>query len=134
MQLSDEQRLMLDGAHGPFRAKCIRWLVEWGEAMGARRLVRVANTHALVTVPGNLVYGAGEKPLQAAMELPRSACREKVCCLSTAHINFAHEDQYDEIEMPPEQVAAQQEVMQLASEAGFLMTYTCAVPGGQRAA
>ncbi len=126
MKLTDEQRRILDGARGPFLAKCIRWLVEWGDAMGARRLVPVANTHALVTVPGNLVYGAGEKPLQAAMELLRSACREKVCCLSTAHITFAHQDQYDEIEMPPEQVAAQQEVMQLASEAGFLMTYTCA--------
>ncbi|MHC4176543.1 MAG: aconitase X catalytic domain-containing protein [Planctomycetota bacterium] len=126
MQLNDEQRRTLDGTEGPFLAQCMRWLVEWGEAMRARRLVPVANTHALVTVPGNLVFGAGDKPLQAAMDLLRSACRHQVRCHSTAHITFAHEDRYDEIEMPAEQVAAQHEVMQLAREAGFLMTYTCA--------
>ena len=60
------------------------------------------------------------------MELLRSACRHRVCCLSTTHIAFAHEEQYDEIEMPPEQVAAQHEVMRMARDAGFLMTYTCA--------
>jgi predicted aconitase len=49
-----------------------------------------------------------------------------VACHSTTHITFAHEDQYDEIEMPAEQVAAQQEVMELARRAGFLMTLTCA--------
>ena len=126
MQLNDHQRQILDGARGPFPAKCMRWLVEWGEAMGAQRLVPVANTHALVTVPGNLVHGAGEKALAQSMELLRPACRHKVCCHTTAHITFAHEDQYDEIEMPAEQVAAQQEIQRAARDAGFLMTYTCA--------
>jgi predicted aconitase len=126
VQLTTEQQRILDGAKGPFLAKCMRWLVEWGEAMGARRLVPVANTHALVTVPGNLVHGAGEKSLEQTMELLRPACQHRVCCHSTTHITFAHEDQYDEIEMPDEQVAAQQEIHAMARDAGFLMTYTCA--------
>jgi predicted aconitase len=104
----------------------MRWLVEWGEAMGASRLVPVTNTHALVTVPGNLIWGAGERPLQRTMELLRSACEHKVCCHSTTHITFAHEEQYSEIEMPEEQVRAQREVMEMARDAGFLMTHTCA--------
>ena len=83
--------------------------------MGARRLVPCTNTHALVTVPGNLIYGAGEKALAASMDLLRSACRHKVCCHSTTHITFAHEEQYAEIEMPPEQVAAQKEIGESAS-------------------
>jgi len=126
MELTDEQRLIMDGGKGPFLAKCMRWLVEWGEAMGARRLVPVANTHALVTVPGNLVYGAGQKTIDSAMELLRPACQHRVCCHSTTHITFAHEEQYDEIEMPEEQVNAQLEIMDMARDAGFLMTYTCA--------
>jgi len=126
MELTAKQRRILDGADGPFLATCMRWLVEWGEAMGARRLVPCTNTHALVTVPGNLVHGAGEKALERAMALLRAACRQKVCCHSTSHITFAHQEQYAEIEMPPEQVAAQQEIEQSAREAGFLMTYTCA--------
>jgi len=126
MHLTDDQRQILDGAKGPFLAKCMRWLVEWGEAMGAKRLVPVSNTHALVTVPGNLVHGAGQRPLDETLALLRPACRHKVCCHSTTHITFAHEEQYDQIEMPPEQVAAQREIMEMAREAGFLMTYTCA--------
>jgi predicted aconitase len=57
--------------------------------------------------------------------LLHSACRHPVCCHSTTHITFAHEEQYDEIEMPAEQVAAQQELGEMARQAGFLLTYTC---------
>jgi predicted aconitase len=60
------------------------------------------------------------------MELLRSACRHRVCCHSTTHITFAHEEQYEEIEMPQEQVGAQREIAQAARDAGFLLTYTCA--------
>ncbi len=126
MELTSDQQQILDGAKGPFLATCLRWLVEWGEAMGACRLVRVANTHALLTVPGNLIHGAGEEALEQSMELIRAACRHRVCCPSTTHITFAHEEQYDEIDMPAEQVAAQQEAVRLARDAGFLMTHTCA--------
>jgi predicted aconitase len=126
MLLTPAQQRVLDGHDGPFLAKCLRWLVEWGEAMGARRLILVRNVHALTTVPGNLVTGAGERPLAATMELLTEACRHQVCCHATTHITFAHEEQYGEIEMPPEQVAAQQEVTRMARDAGFLMTYTCA--------
>jgi len=126
MELTTEQQQILDGCRGPFLAKCMRWLVEWGEAMGARRLVPVANTHALVTVPGNLIHGAGQQPLEQTMQLLRATCEHRVCGHCTAHITFAHEEQYEEIDMPAEQVAAQKDVMAIASEAGFLMTHTCA--------
>ena len=51
MELTAEQRDILNGARGPYLAKCMRWLVEWGEVMGARRLVRVDNTHVLLPRP-----------------------------------------------------------------------------------
>jgi predicted aconitase len=126
MELTDRQQQILDGSDGPFLAKCMRWLVEWGGAMGAKRLVPCTNTHALVTVPGNLVQGAGQRPLEHTMDLLRSTCQHCVACHSTVHTTFAHEEQYDEIEMPLDQVAAQQEIMEMASKAGFLMTHTCA--------
>ena len=37
---------ILSGGKGPFLAKCMRWLVEWGDAMGAPRLVPVTNTQS----------------------------------------------------------------------------------------
>ena len=126
MQLNDDQRRILEDTADPFLAKCMRWLVDWGDAMGANRLVPVANTHGLITVPGNLVWGAGQKTIESAMELLRPACRHRVRCLSTSHITFAPEEQYEEIEMPAEQVEAQKQIMAMARDAGFLMTYTCA--------
>ena len=33
MQLTDDQRKILDSDSGPFLAKCMRWLVEWGDAL-----------------------------------------------------------------------------------------------------
>jgi len=126
MKLTDEQKSLLNGDKGSFLAKCMSWLVDWGEAMGAERMIPVTNTHALVTVPGNLVWGADQKTINSAMELLRPALKHPVCCHSTTHITFAHEEQYKEIEMPQEQVKAQLEVMEMARDSGFLMTYTCA--------
>ena len=36
MQLTDEQRAILDGDRGEVLARYMRWLVEWGAVMGAR--------------------------------------------------------------------------------------------------
>jgi predicted aconitase len=126
VNLTEDQRRILENASDPFLAKCMGWLIDWGEAMGANRLVPVANTHGLITVPGNLVWGADQKTIESAMELLRPACQHRVKCLSTSHITFAHEEQYEEIEMPAEQVEAQKQIMSMAREAGFLLTYTCA--------
>ena len=51
MEINDEQRSILDGKKGDYLALCMRWLVEWGEIMDARRLIKVDNTHALMPVP-----------------------------------------------------------------------------------
>lgn len=44
MELTDEQRALLDGAAGPYLTRCVRGLVAWGRVMGARRLVRTVHT------------------------------------------------------------------------------------------
>ena len=87
MNLTDQQQQILGGAQGEFLAMCMRWLVEWGEATGAQRLIPVANTHALVTVPGNLVYGAGDRPLEQSMALLSSVCQHRVCGHCTTHMS-----------------------------------------------
>ena len=58
MELSAEQRAVLNGARGSYLATCLQWLVQWGEAMGAGRLVEVDNTHALLPVPNLMARGA----------------------------------------------------------------------------
>lgn len=43
MNLTDHERAMLDGAHGPARQKAMDLLVRYGEALGAERLVETNN-------------------------------------------------------------------------------------------
>ena len=67
MQLRDEQRAILDGSRGEVLARCMRWLVDWGDVMGARRLVPVDNTHVLLPVPNLMARGASEETLARYM-------------------------------------------------------------------
>ena len=58
MKLSGEELAILEGERGDTLAQCMRWLVEWGEVMGARRMVPVDNTHVLLPVPNRMASGA----------------------------------------------------------------------------
>ena len=58
VELTVNEQAVLDGSRGEYLARCMRWLVEWGEVMGARRLVPVDNTHALLPVPNVMARGA----------------------------------------------------------------------------
>ena len=49
MQLTDEEKRMLDGEYGEGTAKAMDMVIKWGEVYGAERLVDVSNTH---TSPG----------------------------------------------------------------------------------
>ena len=49
MQLTDEEKRMLDGEEGPGTAKAMDMVIKWADVYGAERLVDVTNTH---TSPG----------------------------------------------------------------------------------
>ena len=128
MELSDEQRAILDGARGPYLARCMRWLAEWGEVMGARRLVRVDNTHCLLPVPNQMARGASAETMERYMAGLREACAHPTApgCLCTLHVSFVTLDEVDVPENDPEQVRMQTELATLAAGAGFIPTFTCA--------
>jgi predicted aconitase len=63
VELTQEQQAVLRGDRGPYLATCMRWLVEWGEAMGATRLVPVDNTHVLLPVPNLMARGASRQTI-----------------------------------------------------------------------
>ena len=128
MELTADQRAVLDGARGPYLATCMRWLVEWGDVMGARRLVKVDNVHALLPVANVMARGASPATIERQAADLRDACRHHVApgCVSTVHTLFLTMDPLDVPQNDPAQVRAQAEVSRLAVEAGFLPTFTCA--------
>ena len=128
MELTPEQRSILDGALGPYLAQCMRWLVEWGEVMGARRLTRCDNTHALLPVPNLMARGASRQTIEAYVGGLREACSHRTApgCYCTIHTAFVTLDELDVPENDPEQVRMQKEIAALAADAGFIPTFTCA--------
>jgi hypothetical protein len=128
MELTAEQRAVLEGARGPYLAQCMRWLVEWGEVMGARRLIPVTNTHVLLPVPNLMARGASPRTIAAYVGGLKEACRHRTApgCYCTVHTLFLTMDELDVPENAPEQVRLQREVSELATEAGFINTFTCA--------
>lgn len=128
MKLTEEQRNILSGASGPYLATCMRWLVEWGDAMGARRLIKVDNTHALLPVPNLMARGASQATMDQYIDGLRAACQHHTApgCYCTIHAAFVTLDDVDIPENDPEQVRLQKEIADLAAEAGFIPTFTCA--------
>jgi predicted aconitase len=128
VELTAEQRGILNGARGPYLARCMRWLVEWGEVMGARRLVPCTNTHALLPVPNLVARGASRETLQAYVNDLREACSERTArgCVCTVHTLFVTMDELQVPENDPEQIRLQREINELAVAAGFMPTFTCA--------
>jgi len=128
VELTPEQRAILEGARGPYLAQCMRWLVEWGEVMGARRLVRCDNTHVLLCVPNLVARGASPRTLETFAEGLKEACRHPVAshCVATVHTLFVTLDPLDVPENDPGQVRVQREIAEMAARAGYLTTFTCA--------
>src|ERR1017187_6678357 len=106
----------------------MRWLVEWGDVMGARRLIRVDNTHALLPVPNLMARGASQETIEQYVEGLREARRHCIApgCYCTVHATFVTLDQIAVKENDPDQVRMQQEIADMAAEAGFIPTFTCA--------
>jgi predicted aconitase len=128
MQLTAEQQAVLGGSRGPYLAKCMRWLVEWGDVMGARRLIPVTNTHALFPVANVMARGASKHTLEQQAADLREACSHPTApgCVCTVHTLFLTMDDLDAPQNDPEQQRAQREINALAADAGFLNTFTCA--------
>ncbi len=128
MQLTPEQRGILDGARGEYLARCMSWLVEWGEVMGARRLVPVDNTHMLLPVPNLVARGASQATMDRYVAELREACAYPVHpgCTCTIHTAFVTLDELKVPENDPEQVRLQKELSDAAAAAGYIPTFTCA--------
>jgi predicted aconitase len=128
VELTEDQQAILNGARGPYLAKCMRWLVEWGDVMGARRLIPAANTHALLPVPNLMARGASRNTIEQYVNGLKEACAQHTDarCYCTVHTLFLTMDDLDVPENDPEQVRTQREITEAAIRAGFIPTFTCA--------
>ena len=126
MILTNEQKAILEGKHGAFPAKCLKWLVDWGEVMGAERLVRVENTMpAYLSAPCHTLKGASPTQVEEYLHFIGEFCAQPVTCIATSHIARFDFDDPALMDAGPDQLAAQQKLIDLALDAGITLTWTC---------
>lgn len=128
MELSREQRSLLEGSQGPSLGLFMRWLVEWGEAMGARRLAPVQNVHLSGISPPAI---GREKPSAQAYEQALSEaalyCSSPARCAATCAnadvaLGIPASDYGPEAARLRE---IQDRQLDLARKAGIALTWTC---------
>jgi predicted aconitase len=128
VELSPEQRSLLEGGQGPALGRFMRWLVEWGEAMGARRLVPVQNVHL-----------SGISPPAAGRETPSDQSYDEAMsdavlyCSSPARCTATCANADVALGLPPAEYGAEAErlgqiqdrLLELARKARIALTWTC---------
>ena len=76
MRLNDEEQRILDGEQGDIKQRCMKFLVDYGEAAGAEKLVDLDGTVDLH--PGGGWIGAYNVSMEEVAELARKGERFKV--------------------------------------------------------
>ena len=127
IDLTPVQQEMLDGARGESRAEHLRLLVEWGEAVGAERLIEVDNV-----LPGGLFVPnrtLGDLPfelIEGYINYTKGCLIDDVEVTATAHASFMELERLEQFQPDLRQVPAQRELLDLGRKAGVSMTWTCA--------
>jgi predicted aconitase len=126
MILTDEQKAVLEGTCGAFPAKCLKWLIDWGEAMGAQHLVPVENAMpAYLSAPCHTLKGASRTQTEEYLQFITDFCGHPVKCIATSHIARFDFDDPELMDAGLDQVAAQRKLIDLALNAGITLTWTC---------
>ena len=123
MQLTSEQRNIAEGDAGPLLAKYMRWLIAWGEGMGAHRLIPVSSVHAMLRTPSS--RGCSRRTVEEYITELRQVCSHRVKCLTTTQVASASSNYWRESGASQEEAAFEDELRELARGAGFQLTRTC---------
>jgi hypothetical protein len=126
MELTLEQQRILTGERGETHAKYMKWLVGWGEAMQARRLIRVDNVLPNgMSAPGRRIGKVTDAELQAYLQERVDICSCPPACTVYTHIGSIDLEQSQKMEIDERQVALQRKLIAAASKSGWILSWTC---------
>jgi predicted aconitase len=105
----------------------MQWLVKWGKAMKAERLIPVHNVHVSgMSAPGQNAIGMDQKVINGAMIQVEEFTQYKVKVPTSSHVARITMDYADERGLELDQLEFQKKVMQRARKAGIALTWSCA--------
>ncbi len=117
MKLTDSERRMLFGEHGPVIAQAMDYLVQFGDAFGAERFAEVIYAH----YPAEMSIYRGN--VEDAVEY--SATGARVCIPTTSSTLACDLDQWECLGCPKRLADLQARVVDAHRRMGILGTYTC---------
>lgn len=119
MQLTDEEKRVLDGESGEPQRIALHVLVKLGEACGAERMVEIASAHLVASS----YQIAGEAGIAIYSQLVEQGARVKVRTTSDpGSIDFVRWKQF---RTPADYAARQLEISRLLDRMGVIPTWTC---------
>jgi predicted aconitase len=119
MELTDRQRQMLEGEDGPIIAMAMNYLVKYGEAMSADKLIPVKNVHTVFTIP---MEGEAEQ----VVETLKMFGQLRVKIPTTTHVGFIDFKKWREFGIEESRYELQSSLVPMAAKAGIQLTWTCA--------
>lgn len=119
MKLTDQQRGMLEGEDGPIIGMAMNYLVKYGEAMGAEKLIPVENVHTVFTIP---MGGRAEE----VVETLKMFGQTRVKIPTTTHVGFIDFKKWREFGIEESRYELQASLVPVAAQAGIQLTWTCA--------
>lgn len=125
MELTDEERTILEGAWGPFPAQLMKWMVTFGGAMSARRMVPVDNVLASgISAPAN--WSASAREREQTQRQVDELLAQRMQVYTTTHVSRVDLERPERRGHPEEIVDYQCELIARSRQAGIVPTWTCA--------
>ncbi len=110
---------MLEGEEGPIIAMAMSYLVKYGEAMSAEKLIPVENVHTTFTIP---MGGRAEE----VVNVLKMFGQLRVKAPTTTHVGFIDFRKWREFGIDENRYELQASLLPIAAQAGIQLTWTCA--------
>jgi predicted aconitase len=118
MQLTDEEKRMLNGEYGDIVRKCMKILVTLGDIYEAKKMLQINNVHS----PGVSYRVTGDAGLNYVKEVSEGACFRVPTTLNTIGIDS---EDWKKVGFPKDFSEKQLELLEAYKRAGGIPTYTC---------
>lgn len=128
MQLTVEEEKILAGEFGIAQQEGLKFLIRYGDALGAERLVDVQSVHTAMAVPEQftkILKGSFMVLNQILLCSRNRVDFEKLKVFSTTHVGTCEPEHFAEFRISEEVVQANKEVRDYYAKKGLICTATC---------
>ncbi len=128
MQLTLEEEKILNGEYGIAQQEALKFIIKYGDALGAERLVDVQSVHTAMAVPEQFtkILKGNYVVLNQVLLCSRNRVDfERMKVFSTTHVGTCEPKHYKQFHISEEVVQANRDVRDYYARKGLICTSTC---------